>query len=107
MSAELGVIRDQLLADRQRDWAIFSSEGKVLEAQGFFGSTTAGSKPGKSLGEERVRLAHTLLQLCNSLMKAGEKFKRITVNCTENVEYIATVCVLQNKPHGVVVRLQR
>lgn len=85
-------LKEQLLSQDVDDFVIFTPTGEVVEKSGEFVAS-----------QQKCNSAFLIVQQCSGLLKPQEKLKRITVTFDDAV-YVATVTVLQGKPHGVVVK---
>ncbi len=93
--ASVAALKQQLAKLGHADFVIIGPDGTVADAAGSFVDNVA-----------KCRAAYSVVQQASSIMRPGEKLKRVTVTFTEYT-FVASVCSIQGRSFGVVVQHQQ
>ncbi len=92
MATSVAAVKERLLKDGHQDFVIVGPDGPACAASGAFVDCA-----------EKCRAAYAIVQQASSLLRQGEKLKRVTVRFAEDA-FIASIIVIQGKSYGVVVQ---
>ena len=84
-------LKELLISEGHQDLVIFNSNGVVEETAGAFSDANM------------CEAAVACIQHTATIMKSGEKLKRITIGF-EDAVYVGTVTPVGNKTYGVMLR---